>query len=130
MRRAGKDCFDLGGVAVMIIQRHIVGDVIVKLRRAGLCRFLGISDGRQRVDIDHDRFAGIAGLRKRFGDDERNGIADVAHLVGHKRGAVSLKEGRAVAALEWQPAGERAVIGAGEIGSRPDAEHTGHRLGC
>ena len=41
MRGAGEGGLDLGGVAIVIIQRHIVGDVIVELRRAGLCRFLG-----------------------------------------------------------------------------------------
>ena len=129
MGRAGEGGLDLGGVAIMIIQRHVVGDVIVELRRAGFCRFLGAGDGRQRIDIDHHGFAGIARLRQRLGHHERHGVADIAHLVGHQRGAVGLQQRRAVAVLQRQAAGERAVIGGGEVGSGPDAEHAGHRLG-
>ena len=62
---AGEGGLDLGGVAVVIIQCHVVGDVIVKLRCAGLGRFLGVGDGRQWVDIDHHGFGGVARLRER-----------------------------------------------------------------
>ena len=75
----------------MVIQRHIVGDVIVELRRAGLCRFLRLGDGRQRIDIHHNGLRGIARLRQRLGNHERHGIADIAHLVGHQRGTVGLQ---------------------------------------
>ena len=75
----------------MVIQRHIVGDVIVELRRAGLCRFLRLGDGRQRIDIHHNGLRGIARLRQCLGNHERHGIADIAHLVGHQRGTVSLQ---------------------------------------
>ena len=129
MRGGGEGGVDLGGVAVVIVQRHVVGDVIVELRRAGLGGFGGIGHGRQRIDIDFDRFGGIAGLRHCFGDDEGDGIADIAHLVGHQRGAVGLQQRRAVAALQRQAAGEGSVIGGGEIGSGPDPEHAGHRPG-
>ena len=129
MRGAGEGGLDLGGVAIVIVQRDIVGDVIVELRRAGLRGFLGIGDGRQRIDIDHHGFRGIARLRQRLGDHEGHGIADIAHLVGHQRGAVGLQQRRAVAVLQRQAAGEGAVIGGGEVGAGPDAEHAGHRLG-
>ena len=129
MRGAGERGFDLGGVAIVIIQRHVVGDVIVKLRRAGLCGFLGIGDGGQRIDVDHDGLAGIACLRQRLGHHERDGIADIAHLVGHQRGAVGLQQRRAVPVFQRQAAGEGAVVGGGEIGSGPDPEHAGHGLG-
>ena len=85
MGGAGKSGLDLGGVAIVIIQRHIVGDVIVELRRAGLGGFRGVGDGGQGIDIEHHGFAGVARLRQRLGDHEGDGIADIAHLVGHQR---------------------------------------------
>ncbi len=129
MRGAGERGLDLGGVAIVIVQRHVVGDVVVELRRAGLGGFLGVGDGGQRIDIEHDGFGGIARLRQRLGDHERHGVADIAHLVGHQRGAVGLQQRRAVAVLQRQAAGEGAVTGGGKIGSGPDAEHARHRLG-
>ena len=82
MRRAGERRVDLRGVAIMEIERDIVGDVIVELRRAGLGRFLRIGHRRQRFDVDLDRFRRVARLRHRLGDDEGDGVADIAHLVG------------------------------------------------
>ena len=129
MGGAGEGGLDLGGVAIVIIQRHVVGDVIVELRRAGFCRFGGIGDGRQWIDVDHHGFAGIARLRQGLGDHEGHGIADIAHLVAHQRGAVGLLQRRAVAIFQRQAAGEGAVTGGREIGSGPDPEHARHRLG-
>ncbi len=91
MGRACESRFDPGGVAVMIIQRHVVGDVIVELRRTGFCGFHGARHGGQRLDVEHDSLAGVARLRQRLGHHERHGVADIAHLVGHQRGAVGLQ---------------------------------------
>ena len=92
MGGARKRRIDLGGVAVVIVERDVVGDVLVELRRAGLCRFRRIGDGRQRVDVDLDCFGGIACLRRGLRDDNGYGIADKAHLVGRKRRAVGLQQ--------------------------------------
>jgi hypothetical protein len=91
MRGAGEGGFDFGGVAIVIIQRHVVGDVIVELRRARFCSLLGAGDRWQRIDIDHHGFPGVARLRQRLGNHEGDGIADIAHLVGHQRGAIGLQ---------------------------------------
>ena len=120
---------DLGGVAIVIIERDVVGDVIVKQRRAGFGRFRGIGHGRQRLDVEFDRFSGIARLRQCFRDHEGHGIADEAHLVGRKRKAVGLQQRRAVAALQRQAAGEGVVAGGFEVLAGPDTEHARHRLG-
>ncbi len=42
---------------------------------------------------------------------EGDGVADIAHLVGHQRMAIGLEQRGAVLALERQAAGEGAVIG-------------------
>ena len=39
----------------------------------------------------HGIIRGIARLRQRPGNHERHGVADIAHLVGHQRGAVGLQ---------------------------------------
>ena len=85
MRGAVEGGVDLVGVAEVIVERDVVGDVIVKLRCAGLGGILRVGDRGQGVDIDLDRFRRVAGLHQRFRDHERDGIADIAHLVGHQR---------------------------------------------
>ena len=129
MRGAGKRSVDLGGVAIVIVERDIVGDVIVKLRRAGLGGFGGVGHGGQRLDVELDRFRGVACLRQRFGDHEGHGVADETHLVARQRMAVGLQQRRAVTAFQRQAAGEGVVTGGRKIFAGPDAEHAGHRLG-
>jgi hypothetical protein len=125
---AGEGRIDFGGIAIVIVEGDVVGDVIVKLRRAGPGGFGGIGHRRQRLDVELDRFGRVARLRHRFGHDEGEGIADIAHLVGRKRHAVGLQQGRAVAALQRQAADEGLVAGRFHVGAGPHPEHAGHRL--
>ena len=83
MRRVLEGGVHLVGIAEVIIERDVVRDMIVKLRRAGFGRFFGVGDRGQGIDIDLDGLGGIAGLHQRLGDDESHGIADKADLVGH-----------------------------------------------
>ena len=129
MRGSSKRRVDLGGVAIVIIERDVVRDVIVEQRRAGLGGFRGIGHGRQRLDVEFDRFRRVARLRQRFRDHEGHGIADEAHLVGRQRRAVGLQQRRAVAALQRQAAGEGVVAGGFKVLAGPDAEHARHRPG-
>ena len=129
MRGGSERRTDLVGVAVMIIERDVAGDVVVKLRRARFCRLSGIGHGRQRLDVEFDGFRRVSGLRHSFRDHERDGIADEADLVGRKRRAVGLQQRQAVAALQRQTAGEGVVAGGRQIGAGPDPEHAGQGLG-
>ena len=128
VRGAGKGRLDPGGVAIVVIERHVVGDVVIKLRRARLGRLRGIGHGRQRLDVELDGFRRIARLRHRLGHDKGDRVADIAHLVGRQRHAVGLQEGRAVAALERQAAAEGVEIGAREVRAGPYPEHARHAL--
>ena len=69
----------------MIVERDIVGDVIVKLRRARLGGIGGVGHGGERLDVEFDRFRGVACLRQRFRDHEGHGVADETHLVARQR---------------------------------------------
>ena len=129
MRRLGEGRLDPGGVAIVIVERDIVRDVIVKLRCAGFCRFGRAGDGRKGLDVNLDCFCCIARPRQRFRHHDGNGIADEAHLVDGKRRPVGLQERRAVAALQRQAAAEGIVVGGGEVGTGPHPEHARHCLG-
>ena len=129
MRCRGERRVDLGAVAIVIIERNVVRDVIVEQRRAGLGGFRGIGHGGQRLDVEFDGLRRIARLRQRFRDHKGDGIADKAHLVGRQRRTVGLQQRRAVPALQGQAAGEGAVTGRFKVLAGPDAEHARHRLG-
>ena len=129
MRGSGKRGVDFCAVAIVIIERDVVRDVIIELRRAGFCGLRGIGHGRQRLDVEFDGLRRIARLCRRFRDHEGDGIADKAHFVGRQRRTVGLQQRRAVPALQGQATGERVVTGGFEILAGPDAEHTRHRLG-
>ena len=113
-----------GGVAIVIVERHVVRDVVVELRCAGPGGLLGVRHRRQRVDVDCHGLGRVARLRQRFRHHERDRIAHEANLVGHQRQAVGLQQRRAVAVLERKPAGEGRVVR--QVRAGPDAEHAGH----
>ncbi len=118
-------------VAIVIVERDIVGDVIVEKRRARPHRLLRIGDGGEGIDIDLDRLGGILGLQQGLRHHAGDRIADEAHLVGRQRRPRWLVHGRAVAVVERHDALECPVAGGGEIGPRIDAEHARHRpRGC
>ncbi len=72
--RCALECrVDRGGVAEVIVERHVVGDVIVKLRRARLRGVAGTGDGGQRVDITSTASAASRACAEGIGDHEGNG---------------------------------------------------------
>ena len=99
MRGAGKGGFDPGGIAIVIVERDIAGDVIIELRGAGFCRLRRIGHRGQRLDLKLHGFRSIARLRHCFRHDEGDGVADEAHLVARQRRAVGLQQRGAVAVL-------------------------------
>ena len=59
----------------------LFGRLGVQLRSAGLDRLLRIDCRRQRIVVDLDQVSGIGGLLRRFGHDDRDGVADVPNNV-------------------------------------------------
>jgi hypothetical protein len=125
MRGLGKRLRHARAVAVVIVERDIVGHVVVEQRRARACRFFRIGDRGQGIDVGRDRFGRILRLQQGLGDHAGDRIADVAHPVARQRRAGRLAHGRAVAVVEVHDALERAV--GFEIGARIDAEHARQR---
>ena len=110
----------------VVIERDVVGDVIVEQRRAGLDGVLGFRHRRQRIDLDDHRLGGVARLRGGLRDDASDRIADEADLVDCQRHAIGLQQRRAVGVLQRQGAVDRRVAGLGKILADIDAEHARH----
>ena len=85
VRGLGEGGGHLLAVAEVIVERDIAGRFVVDERRARARRFLRPHHGRQRIDVDLDRLGGVLCLQQGVGDDEGDGIADEAHLVGRQR---------------------------------------------
>ena len=79
--RLGEGGIGLGLVADHLVVEHIVLEARPDLRRAGFDRIADAGHRRQRLPGDVDRLQGIARELDRLGDDEGNGVADIAHLV-------------------------------------------------
>ena len=62
------------------LETDVVGHVGVELRLSLGGRLLGVDDGRQRLVVDLDGFDRVAGDVAVGRDDDRHGVADVAHV--------------------------------------------------
>ncbi len=127
MRGGGESGGGLVAVAIVIVERNISGDVLIKLRRAGLGALAGDSHRGQRLDIERYRFGGVFGLRDGLGHHIGDRIADEANFVGGERVTRRHFQRLAVAALERKRAFEPAI--GGEVGGGINAEHARHGLG-
>ena len=74
----GEGVFRGGRVADGDLEGEIAGPVGPDLRRAFLQRLDSAGDVRQRLPVDRDRLGGIFCGRQRVGDDEGDGIPDIA----------------------------------------------------
>ena len=105
------------------IARHLGGN----LRRTGGTRGGSGGDRRQWPVVDHHALGGIERLRARLGDDQRDRLADMAHLVARQQRL--RREGEWLAGLHvgfhrrthrLQPVGSRILAG-------QHGQHAGHR---
>ncbi len=124
MRRPGERRVDGVGITKMIIERNVARHVVIEERRAVARGVFRRNHGRQRLDLEGDRFGRILGGERGLGDDVDNGIADVADLVRGQRAAPGLLHRRAVAIFERHDALERTV--SFQVGRGIDAEYAGH----
>jgi len=97
------------------------------LRRPGRGGADDVGDGVTREVIDLDQLGRIAGLSLAPGDDERDGIANMAHAVAGERGPV--RRHHAGAARYRDRNGHRADAGRVESGGGQHREYPRCRLG-
>ena len=118
---------DFFRVAIMKIEREIVGHLVEHQRRARLDRLGGLEHRRERLDIERDRFGGVLGVGNGLRDHTGDRIADETHFVGGQRRPRHVMDRRAVAVLQRHVAFEPAITG--EIVRGQHGEHARHRLG-
>ena len=77
----GEGGIDRRLVADLVEERLVAGIVVPHRGRAGRQRRLGGDDRRQRLVIDRDELGRVLRLVQRLGDDEGDGLADIAHAL-------------------------------------------------
>ena len=98
------------------------------LGRALLGGVLDVDHGFQRLVFDRDQFGGVARLRFRFRDDERDAVADAAHLVGDQQRQERAVALRRAEILRHQVRGHAGELVGSDVGAGEDGEHAGRRL--
>ena len=126
MRSRSKSLRHLVGVAIGVVEHAIAGDAVVDRRGAGGFRRLHRGERRQRLDIEDHRLRRVARFAFAGGDDQSDGIADIAHAVRGKGPARRRGHFRAVAIGEADDGAEVAVALAFEIGGGEDARDARH----
>ena len=104
--------------------------MIEKLRRVRRERIPGIGDRRQRLVIDLDRFGGVARLAQGLGDDERDGLTDIANLLDRQQRTRCVVPGCTVAVHERRLAGEVAETFRLNVNAGGDEQNAGHLPRC
>ena len=123
-------CRDFVAVAPMIINGDIVGDSVIKQRRAVFDRIAGVGHSGQGLDVELDRFGGINRRLARLGDHKGYGITDIADLVmGQCRTAIA-EHGRAVPIGDGEGAADQAITHGLKVFGRIDGQNARHGLGC
>ena len=108
------------------VVNDVIGCLRVKLRRAVRHRVAHIDHRRQFLIVDDDGFGGIAGLVARFGDHDRDGLADKAHgLRRHRRPRAHLHR-RAVLGMDHPAADQVADLVIDDLPAGQHADHARH----
>jgi len=122
VRGLGERRVDGGLVAQRPRVALVAGCLFVDLRRAGFERGNTVHHRRQHLVVDIDQLRGVLRLVRRLGDDQRDRVADVAHLALRQHRMRRLVHRLAVGARD-EPAARQAVhpleVGPGEHGDHP-----------
>ena len=113
-------------VAEMKIEHGVIRRNVVHLRRAGFGGAGGVHLRGQYAIVHHDLLGGFARLCQSVGDDNRDMVADVAHLaLGEGRMRPGLHR-RAVFRVNHPAADQPADLVGGEIVTGKNAMHARH----
>ena len=106
----GEGGIDRGLVTEMPLKDRVVRRICVDLRLAGLLRGREIDDGSEHIVIDVDELGCVVSLIERFGDDDGDMIADIAHLIERERGMRTRLHGRSVLGVDHPAADQPADL--------------------
>ena len=118
-------------VAELPVEGDVVGDVLVQLG-SPLC--LGgdddVDDGVEGLVVDLDELGRVPGLLAGLGDDDGDGIADVAHLADRQRRMRRLLHGVAVLEVDLPAGGQSADAVGGHLLAVEDGDDAVGRGRC
>ena len=122
-----------GGIGRLGIAQLPVEDLVALGLRPDLGRVEGaraqrVGGGRQRAPVDVDQLGGIARLGEGLGDDQRDGVADMAGRVLDQDRIGGHRRLRSVAILQRDLAGDAAEAVGLDVGAGQDREHARSRL--
>ncbi len=123
----GEGGIDRALVAGLVAERLVAGIVVPHRRRARRQRGLGAGHRRQHLVVDLDQLGGVLGRVQRLGDDEGDGIADIAHALARQQRLQADEGGRAAAPLARHHGRERAEPAPAQILAGQDADHARRR---
>ncbi len=103
--------------------------IVPDLDGAILGRIFELDHRRERFVVDLHQLGRIACLGERLGDDERDPVADEAHLLGIEHGLEGAMPLGGAEVLRHQMRGEAAELFCCGVGAGEHTKHAGSRLG-
>ena len=125
--RCGESGPHRGGVAGLVFEGEVAGDVLVQLRRARPRRRVETDRGGKIAILERDFLGGVLRERRALRDREGHGLADVVHLLVRERGPEGFFLLLASHALIRHSAGKRLPAGRRIVGA---GEHEMHARPC
>ena len=115
-------------VAEMPAVDRVVGGDVVDHRGALALRRRGVDLGGQHLIIDANGFRRVLRLAERLGDDDRDMVADIAHLALRQRRMGAGLHRRAVLRMDHPAADEAANLVGRDVIAGQDGEDAGLAL--
>ena len=106
-------------------ERDVVRYFVPHRRGAGASRVYRSRHGRKRLVIDADQVQSVGRLLRRFGDNERHGIADVAHAAAGQRGTRGRERRRAIGLFPGTIGRQVTDLARRQIRGGEDRQHAG-----
>ena len=113
-------------VPMVKVEDHVTRCSVMHKRRPGGSGGRGIGDGGQPVNIHEHRFGGILRLRCCFRHNNRNRIANEAHLISGQNGLARFRHIRSVPHFEGHAGWQVAHAGIDQVLAGQNSENTRH----
>ena len=126
--RLGERGVDGGAIAVLPVERQIVGHVVVHQWLAGLGCGFGIGHRGQRFVVDRDQLGRVLGLARGLGDHERDIVADMAYPIDAQHRTQPVLALRAVTIFHGDAARQGVAAGRRVFRAGDHRQHPGRSL--